>query len=122
MSAEPTTVDLLDICIDALIRGDDWRACVDGPAPEDVAKLMVVAESIRDAANDTPRSGPRQRFRVWKRVFHGRQALEGRLDRPGQDGLLSFRRKPGPWRRCLPGRQSGAVFAPSHPIPTGRWL
>ena len=122
MPVEPTAIDLLDNCIDALMRGEDWRACLDGPAPEAIARLMAVAESIHDSASETPPPGPRERFRAWKRIFRGRQALEGQRAWPEQDGLLSFRRFTGPAWRNLLARKSGAALAPKQPLPAWRWL
>ena len=122
MPAETTAVDLLDICIDALMRGEDWRACLDGSAPDGIENLMLVAESIRDSASETPPPGPRERFRAWKRIFRGREAIEGQQAWPVQDGLLQFRRFTGPaWRRPL-ARKSGAALAPNQPLPAWRWL
>lgn len=97
---------VLDSLINALLRDEDWRALVDAPLDSEVERLMLVAEAIHRAAGDTPVAGPRQRLRVWDRVFRRGEGTVAPSPR-----LLSFRGFTGaavPCRRVgAPGRAPG---------------
>ncbi len=116
MQVESARTELLGRCIDALIRGDDWRPLNQGPEAPDIEALMRVAVSLWDAADDAPGASQRHRFRVWERLFHGNRVF-GAASEP-----LSIRRIIGRRRQPSAIRRSGVLFAPSHGAPGRRWL
>lgn len=102
---------LLDTLINALLRDEDWRGLVEGPLDPEVERLMAVAEQIHRAAGDFPEAGPRQRLRVWDRVFHRGQ---GATPSPR---LLSMRGFTGVGQLWLARRRLGAPGrAPGHSL------
>ena len=66
---------LLDALISALLRDEDWRPLLEGHSRPDLERLMEVAEAVHWTAGQTPKAGPRERFRFWARM---RAAFEGR--------------------------------------------
>lgn len=83
---DQSKAELLDRCIDALLRGSDWRRVVPGGAGHEITPLMEVAETIRDVSGKTPEAGPRERLHLWARVF-------GRRTGGGPGGGLAFLRQ-----------------------------
>ena len=61
---------LLDRCVDALVRGDDWRPLADGRNNQtEVSRLMAVAEWLLELRKRTPAPGRHRRQRTWARVL-----------------------------------------------------
>ena len=112
---EDRPVELLDLCIDALVRGDEWRALVEGPEARQIGTLMVVAESIHEGAGTLPKPGPRQRLRIWDRIFNIRARLAPG-DGPGQRRFLANWRFTSHEPATLAGRKSRAGGTPDQAV------
>ena len=97
MGADERNAVLLDVCIDHLLRGEDWsHDLANGHSVEEVRELMAVAEQLIDVTPPPPARARRES--VWRRItraLNRRQTAMAMVFGPGF-------RPDGPFTNRLP--------------------
>lgn len=119
MPSEVVSIPMLDRCIDALLRGEDWREGLDAADVQWLAPLMQIAETLIEGDRELPRPGRRERLRLWDRIFWRRQAADAGPQWQAMGQVMS-RFTGGKLGPVASHREHGAEDAPGR-IPGRRW-
>jgi|GEM_PF-4452044 len=70
MPGERDSRVMLDVCVDRALRGEEWRTVLRPGDPDEVRKLMEVAEMLLAMARRNPPIEPPAKRRLWDRLFN----------------------------------------------------
>jgi hypothetical protein len=113
MASEADSIPMLDLCIDAVISGDEWREVAPKADHEWLAPLIEVVETLLEDADTLPGMPEGEHANLWQRVV--------RQLRPGAETPRRFlsRLTCGGTTAVLP--PSAGEFALPGPNPRRRW-